>query len=42
MGHGERRVRQLNGLGLTISLDVGYRISPRGLAYLVRQGTIER
>ena len=38
----KRRVRQLKGLGLTISLDVGYRISPRGLAYLVRQGTIER
>ena len=38
----KRRVRQLKGLGLTISLDVGYRISPRGCAYLVRQGTIER
>ena len=38
----KRRVRQLKGLGLTISLDVGYRISPRGHAYLVRQGTIER
>ena len=38
----KRRVRQLKGLGLTISLDVGYRISPRGRAYLVRQGTIER
>ncbi|RDH75105.1 hypothetical protein DVS77_28610 [Mycolicibacterium moriokaense] len=32
----KRRVRQLKGLGLTISLDVGYRISPRGRAYLVR------
>jgi hypothetical protein len=30
----KRRVRQLKGLGLTISLDVGYRISPRGRAYL--------
>jgi hypothetical protein len=30
----KRRVRQLKGLGLTISLDVGYRISPRGTAYL--------
>jgi hypothetical protein len=32
----KRRVRQLKGLGLTISLDVGYRISPRGRAYLAR------
>jgi hypothetical protein len=31
----KRRVRQLKGLGLTISLDVGYRLSPRGRAYLV-------
>ena len=38
----KRRVRQLKGLGLTISLDVGYRISPRGRAYLHRQGTIDR
>ena len=38
----KRRVRQLKGLGLTISLDVGYRISPRGRAYLARGGTIER
>jgi hypothetical protein len=30
----KRRVRQLKGLGLTISLDVGYRISPRGKAFL--------
>jgi hypothetical protein len=30
----KRRVRQLKGLGLTISLDVGYRLSPRGRAYL--------
>jgi hypothetical protein len=30
----KRRVRQLKGLGLTISLDIGYRISPRGKAFL--------
>jgi hypothetical protein len=30
----KRRVRQLKSLGLTISLDVGYRLSPRGRAYL--------
>ena len=30
----KRRVRRLKGLGLTISLDVGYRISPRGRAFL--------
>jgi hypothetical protein len=30
----KRRVRQLKGLGLTISLEVGYRISPRGKAFL--------
>jgi biotin operon repressor len=30
-------VRRLKELGLTISLDVGYRISPRGAAYLARQ-----
>lgn len=30
----KRRVRQLKALGLTISLDVGYRLSPRGRAYL--------
>jgi hypothetical protein len=30
----KRRVRQLKGLGLTISLAVGYRISPRGNAFL--------
>ena len=30
----KRRVRQLKGLGLTISLDVGYRLSSRGRAYL--------
>jgi biotin operon repressor len=27
-------VRRLKALGLTISLDVGYRLSPRGAAYL--------
>jgi len=27
-------VRKLKGLGLTLSLDVGYRLSPRGEAYL--------
>ena len=30
----KRRVRQLKGLGLTISLDVGYRLSPRGKTFL--------
>lgn len=34
----KRRVRQLKGLGLTISLDVGYRLSPRGRAYLRASG----
>lgn len=29
-------VRRLKALGLTISLDVGYRLSPRGQAYLAR------
>jgi biotin operon repressor len=29
-------VRHLKALGLTISLDVGYRLSPRGSAYLAR------
>ena len=28
------RVRRLKALGLTISLDVGYRLSPRGKAIL--------
>jgi hypothetical protein len=32
----KRRVRQLKALGLTISLEVGYRISPRGKAFLTR------
>ena len=30
-------VRRLKALGLTISLDVGYRISPRGAAYLAKR-----
>lgn len=30
----KRRVRQLKGLGLTESLEVGYRLSPRGQRYL--------
>jgi hypothetical protein len=30
------RVRHLKALGLTISLDVGYRLSPRGRAYLAK------
>jgi hypothetical protein len=30
-------VRKLKALGLTISLDVGYRLSPRGAAYLARR-----
>ena len=29
-------VRRLKELGLTISLDVGYRLSPRGAAFLAR------
>jgi hypothetical protein len=36
----KRRVRQLKGLGLTISLDVGYRVSPRGRAYLSMTGRL--
>jgi len=32
-------VRRLKALGLTISLDVGYRLSPRGVAYLARSST---
>jgi hypothetical protein len=32
----KRRVRQLKELGLTESLDIGYRLSPRGQAYLKR------
>ncbi len=30
-------VRRLKALGLTISLDVGYRIAPRGAAYLAKR-----
>jgi hypothetical protein len=30
----KRRVRQLTSLGLTHSLDTGYRVAPRGAAYL--------
>jgi len=33
------RVRRLKDLGLTLSLDVGYRLSPRGEAYLNRVRT---
>jgi hypothetical protein len=33
----KRRVRRLKELGLTESLEVGYRISPRGRAYLERK-----
>ncbi len=39
-------VRRLKALGLTISLDVGYRLSPRGAAYLAKsaakRGTASR
>jgi hypothetical protein len=34
----KRRVRQLKELGLTESLEVGYRLSPRGRAVLDRLG----
>ncbi|WP_204804012.1 hypothetical protein [Mycobacterium riyadhense] len=34
----KRRVRRLKELGLTISLDVGYRLSPRGRAFLEATG----
>lgn len=34
----KERVRKLKGLGLTISLDVGYRLSPRGEAVLASLG----
>jgi hypothetical protein len=36
--HFKRNVRKLKGLGLTISLEVGYRLSPRGRAFLQRVG----
>jgi hypothetical protein len=32
-------IRKLKALGLTISLEVGYRLSPRGEAYLDRHGS---
>jgi len=34
-------VRKLKALGLTLSLEVGYRLSPRGEAYLARTGRVE-
>ncbi|MDX1390156.1 MAG: hypothetical protein R3344_13265, partial [Acidobacteriota bacterium] len=33
----KRNVRKLNALGLTESLEVGYRLSPRGSAFLERR-----
>ena len=36
----KRRVRQLKGLGLTESLDVGYRLSPRGATFRDRSGGV--
>ncbi|MFE0027711.1 hypothetical protein [Amycolatopsis sp. NPDC059021] len=36
----KRNVRKLKDLGLTLSLEVGYRLSPRGQAYLERSGRI--
>jgi len=33
----KRDVRKLKALGLTLSLEVGYRLSPRGEAYLARR-----
>lgn len=33
----KRRIRQLKELGLTESLRVGYRLAPRGVAYLARR-----
>ena len=38
----KRRVRQLKELGLTESLEVGYRLSPRGRAVLASLGTDPR
>ncbi|QNG20530.1 ASCH domain-containing protein [Rhodococcus triatomae] len=37
----KRRIRSLKNLGLTHSLTVGYRISPRGRAFLDTEGTVE-
>lgn len=34
----KRDVRKLKNLGLTLSMQVGYRLSPRGVAYLTRRG----
>jgi hypothetical protein len=34
----KRRVRSLKTLGLTVSLPVGYELSPRGTAYLITEG----
>jgi hypothetical protein len=34
----KRRVRRLKALGLTESLRIGYRLSPRGVAFLDRSG----
>ena len=34
----KRRIRQLKDLGLTESMAVGYRLSPRGRAYLAGVG----
>jgi hypothetical protein len=37
----KRRVRSLKELGLTLSLTVGYRISPRGAAYLSWRNSVD-
>lgn len=37
----KRRVRQLKGLGLTISLKIGYRLSARGRAFLESPGAAD-
>jgi hypothetical protein len=36
----KRRVRVLKELGLTESLDVGYRLSPRGEAFVAVAGAV--
>lgn len=36
------RIRRLKELGLTISLDIGYRLSPRGQAYLAAERAAAR
>jgi hypothetical protein len=38
----KQNVRRLKNLGLTVSLDVGYRLSPRGQAYLSTVGVDRR